>query len=286
MKIQKILGPVTALDFFDRQWILAAILNCSFGELRLKSQEEVPTQEARAFSTAWKKRKQGWPLQYCVSQSSFWGRNFFVNKNVLIPRPETEVLVEQALRIGDELEKKAGRPIRLIDVGTGSGIIAITLKLERPHWEVMASDISAPALQVAKNNAKTLKTRITFHRQSLLDFRELVPAIDLVISNPPYVDFRKDFVAADVKKFEPKNALEPALEFKLPELKERAAWLAERLLRSAQEKKISAVLMELSPRIAYGLQRSWRKKRLVSYTERIPDLAGRKRFLLVGFKNG
>ena len=119
------------------------------------------------------------PLAYILGWREFYGRRFFVSPSVLIPRQETELLVEVAL-------SRAGEGARVLDVGTGSGCIGVTLKLERPDLVVTAVDISAPALQVALSNALALAAEIAFVESDL--FSALTGhSFDLIVSNPPYV---------------------------------------------------------------------------------------------------
>lgn len=138
------------------------------------------------------------PLAYIVGYREFYGRRFEVNRSVLIPRQETEVLVESVLA-----EAKAGQSV--LDVGTGSGCIAITLKLERPELLVSASDISGEALRVAQNNSATLGASVDFQQSDLL---EAWPGqvFDWIVSNPPYVAWA-DPLAPEVRDFEPQLAL-------------------------------------------------------------------------------
>jgi release factor glutamine methyltransferase len=138
-------------------------------------------EEARAFLEAVGARAEGVPTQYIVGTQEFFGRSFAVGPAVLIPRPETELLVECALaRI-----LPATAP-RIADVGTGSGAIAVTVALERPSAHVVASDVSAEALGVASRNAEILGASVSFLRMDMLE--ALAGGFDFILSNPPYVD--------------------------------------------------------------------------------------------------
>ena len=127
-------------------------------------------------------------------QINFYGREFSVNTDVLIPRPETEMMIDTALNLVGKAYLLGVRPskaklphdLTIIDVGTGSGCIAVTLKLELPEARVVASDVSEEALKVARQNAKRLGAEIEFAQADLLDGVEVVP--DLVVANLPYVD--------------------------------------------------------------------------------------------------
>ncbi len=144
------------------------------------------------------RRESGEPLAYILGYREFYSRRFRVDSNVLIPRQETECLVEAALAL-------PGDNMRVLDIGTGSGCIAVTLKLERPTWEVWATDISSSALQVARENAETLGADITFRHSDLLD--QLVgEKFDLIVSNPPYIG-RDEVIPNEVRDYEPDSAL-------------------------------------------------------------------------------
>jgi release factor glutamine methyltransferase len=119
------------------------------------------------------------PIQYILQEAEFYGRLFYVNKNVLIPRPETELLVREVI------EYIKNRPGRILDVGTGSGCIAVTLACELPNATVMATDISSAAIDVAHKNSLTFNTDIEFFINDVLT--EDLPGSDIIVSNPPYI---------------------------------------------------------------------------------------------------
>ena len=147
-----------------------------------------------------KRLEQGEPVQYIVGNVNFYGNIFKVNKNVLIPRFETEELIEKTLkRITNKSDK-----LRIVDLGTGSGCIAITLKKELPNSIVDAVDISSDALEVAKENAKSNNIEINFYQGNMLE--PLTNKYDLIISNPPYID-RDEPIMDIVKNNEPELAL-------------------------------------------------------------------------------
>ena len=136
--------------------------------------------ESRALQGLLRDRISGVPLQYIVGRQEFYGRYFHVTPAVLIPRPETEYIVEAVLEIRDQ----AASP-RILDVGTGSGCIAVTLALEIPGAQVFAGDISAAALQVARENAASLGATVGFVCMDVLD--AFSGRFDFIVSNPPYV---------------------------------------------------------------------------------------------------
>lgn len=144
------------------------------------------------------RRENGEPLAYILGYREFYTRRFRVDSNVLIPRQETEVLVETALALPSD-------QLRVLDIGTGSGCIAISLKLERPNWEVWATDISSSALQVARENAETLGADISFRHSDLLE-QLAGEKFDLIVSNPPYIG-RNEVIPREVREHEPDSAL-------------------------------------------------------------------------------
>jgi len=151
------------------------------------------------------------PVQYILHQAWFHKMRLYVDEHVLIPRPETEELVEWVIKEADEIQARVGgRRIRALDVGTGSGCIAIALKKERPELEVHACDISKAALEVAKKNALHEDTKIEFHEIDFLDAndRNSLPLFDLIISNPPYIsEQEKSIIDKHVVEYEPHLAL-------------------------------------------------------------------------------
>ncbi len=146
------------------------------------------------------------PLQHLTGVQEFWGREFHVTPDVLIPRPETESIVEEALM---RLPRDGAT---LVDVGTGSGCIAVSLAAERPAWRIHALDLSEAALTVARDNARRLGvSNVSFRSGDLLDALDAAPAeVDLVASNPPYVASDEfESLAPEVRLHEPTSALKP-----------------------------------------------------------------------------
>jgi release factor glutamine methyltransferase len=169
------------------------------GERVLSAEEILRYQQLTA------ERARGVPAQYITGHQEFWGMDLLVSPAVLIPRPETEHVVETVLELS---QGRAGN-IRIVDVGTGSGCIALALAKELPQAEIHATEISATALEVARANAARhqLAERVHFHQTDLLnDIAGL--QFDFVVSNPPYVgESEKDTVEAQVRKFEPQIAV-------------------------------------------------------------------------------
>lgn len=148
--------------------------------------------------------KTGKPYQQIFGETEFYGLLFFVNENVLVPRPETEELLEIAIQ---KLRKEGIKSPRILDIGTGSGIIPIVLKKYFPDAEVASVDFSEKALEVAKKNAEHHQTKINFVFEDYLKMN-LEGNFDVIISNPPYIGINEENEIGDsVKNFEPKMAL-------------------------------------------------------------------------------
>ncbi len=175
-------------------------------ELYLMMDEEVDPELEKQFLAGMEEYYNGKPIQYIKGYETFFGRDFDVNEDVLIPRYETEELVENILyRIDDYFRDY--QDIHLCDVGTGSGAIAITLALEEPRLKVIATDISDDALTVAKHNAKNLGANIEFRSGDMLEpLLKTNEKVDIFVSNPPYIPNDQE-IEAMVKDNEPHVAL-------------------------------------------------------------------------------
>ena len=144
------------------------------------------------------------PIQYLLGSTSFYGLEFKVNENVLIPRPETEELVDWII----ENQKGKNQKIKILDIGTGSGCIAISLAKNLPHAQVFAIDVSKGALAIAKENAKTNEVNVHFIEQNILETTDLLQDFDIIVSNPPYVrELEKQEIKNNVLEHEPHLAL-------------------------------------------------------------------------------
>jgi len=190
--------------------------------------DQVPA-EVRHRVGAWvRRRRKGEPWAYILGWTWFRDRRFKVNCDTLIPRPETELLVEAALDVGRRLNVD-----RCVDVGTGSGIIAVSLALE-VDWQVTASDLSPGALAVARENARALGAQVSFLEGSLLD--PIPDPVGLVVANLPYVD------PADRPTLQRELAFEPASALFAPD---RGLALSETLLKQAKDRQAPACLLEI-----------------------------------------
>jgi len=167
--------------------------------------EPLSASELRQFEDESAELLTGRPVQHIIGEEWFYGRPFIVSEDVLIPRPETEELVQHALQRADKLFGR--EPIRMADIGTGSGAIAVTFKLERPNSDVTATDISAAALAVAERNAERHGAAIEFR---LGDLTEPLTGrtLDVILSNPPYISEGDALsMSPTVTGFEPHSAL-------------------------------------------------------------------------------
>ena len=146
------------------------------------------------------RRNLGEPLAYILGTKGFWNLDFFINENVLVPRPETELLVEKILSLC------SSEPLRLLDLGTGSGAIGLSLVLERPSWEVYCSDLSFKALKVAQENKKNNLANVKLINSNWFS-AFASNSFDIIVSNPPYVDQNDERLLEDGVSFEPIEAL-------------------------------------------------------------------------------
>ena len=168
----------------------------------LMAHPELPMTDSKIadFQALLARRRAGEPVAYLLGEREFYGRSFQVGPDVLIPRPETELLVELAL-------ERAGNGSRILDLGTGSGAVAVTLALESPGSEVTATDLSPGALAIAGANAETLGAKLNFLEGSWFEPLPADRSFDLIVSNPPYVAPGDPHLSQGDLRFEPSSAL-------------------------------------------------------------------------------
>ncbi|MFZ2170391.1 MAG: peptide chain release factor N(5)-glutamine methyltransferase [Methylococcaceae bacterium] len=186
----------------DAEVLLCLVLDKQRSFLRAWPDKELQSEHTALFWTLIQKRQKGIPIAYITGNREFWSRDFHVTPDVLIPRPETELLVELSLNL-----IPANKPFSVIDLGTGSGIIAIILATELPHVHVSATDISLAALRIARLNAnKHRANNIQFYQS---DWFDNVPDVkfNLIISNPPYIAENDNHLQQGDIRFEPQTAL-------------------------------------------------------------------------------
>jgi len=198
----------------NAELLLMFTLDCDRAYLFAHPERELNVAEQTRYDEALTERAGGVPAQYITGHQEFWGMDLIVTPAVLIPRPETEHVIETVLQLLGLGQARLGRApspaaLRLIDVGTGSGCIALALAKELPQAEIHATDISSAALEIASANAARhqLEGRVRFHETDLLPGLE-PGAFDMVVSNPPYVgESEEDQVQLEVRKFEPRQAV-------------------------------------------------------------------------------
>jgi release factor glutamine methyltransferase len=179
-------------------------VNCDRAHLYAHPERELTKEEQSRYDEALTQRIKGVPAQYITGHQEFWGLDLIVSPAVLIPRPETEHLIETVLPLARALQNP-----KIADVGTGSGAIALALAKELPNAEIHATDISPSALEIAEANAARLQLErnLFFHDTDLLNGLEAA-AFDFIVSNPPYVgEAEADQVQLEVRKFEPRTAV-------------------------------------------------------------------------------
>jgi release factor glutamine methyltransferase len=262
--------------FLDASLLLADELRMDRPALLAAGPELLEPERELAYLARVAERARGLPVAYILGSREFWGRSFRVDRRVLIPRPDTETLVEAALALGDAIlggRAERGRMPRVHDLCAGSGCVAVTIAAERPEWTVSASDISAEALVVARENAAALLGAsrsggpIAFAESDLL---AAVPGeFDLIVSNPPYVESDEAARLLGLGWSEPRSALDggpDGLDLIRRLAPEAAAALAPG----------GALAVEADPGQAAALSELFRASRFED-VRTLPDLAGRPR---------
>jgi len=261
----------------NAELLMMFILGCDRAYLYAHPERQFTSDEMIRYEAAIAQRARGVPAQYITGHQEFWGMDLIVTPAVLIPRPETEHVIEAVLENigGGRFQKVRTKSLlanlRIVDVGTGSGAIALALAKELPRAEIHATDISVPALEIARSNAvrHQMESRIHFHEADLLaGFEDNF--FDYVVSNPPYVgESEEDQVQLEVRKFEPRNAV-----FAGPKGTEVIA----RLIQQARVslKPGGWLMMEISGTIAEEGERlltGWKKVEVRPDLQSIPRIA-------------
>jgi release factor glutamine methyltransferase len=262
----------------NAELLLMFTLSCDRAYLFAHPERKLTVEEQARFEEALTRRASGVPAQYITGHQEFWGMDFIVSPAVLIPRPETEYVIETVLQLERNNGGRASSPgglTHIIDVGTGSGCIAIALAKELPKSKIHATDISPSALEVAHANAARhqFEHRIHFHQADLL--QGLDPGtFDFVVSNPPYVgESEEDQVQLEVRKFEPRNAV-----FAGPTGLE----VIERLIPQARTalKTGGWLVIEISGTIVEGVKHlldKWKRLQITNDLQGIPRVAAAQR---------
>ncbi len=190
--------------------LLQHVTNRSRTEFLLHMQDELDSSTIATFKQMIEcHAKEGVPIQHMIGLAPFYGRDFYVNSDVLIPRFETEELVERTIQTIHSSFTEVDSPLIVADLGTGSGVIAVTLALEVPSLSVYATDISEQALEVAKQNATMFQAKLQFlHGDFLRPLIERNINPNIIVSNPPYISFAEASELSDtVKRYDPALAL-------------------------------------------------------------------------------
>lgn len=171
-------------------------------DLLMNFKKQMPLAEYNAYKTDLEKVTLHIPVQYLIGSTEFYGRRFKVNEHTLIPRPETEELVELILKDNHQ------ENLEVVDIGTGTGIIALSLSLENPTWKVTGLDISKEALKIATKNNQALEGQVHFLESDVLSKFPKNKKIDILVSNPPYISYDEwEEMDKSVREYEPKQAL-------------------------------------------------------------------------------
>ena len=187
----------------DSEILLSNSIKKDKKHIILNPKEILNLEQTEIFKNLIERRKKGEPVAYLINKKDFWKDEFFVNKDVLIPRPDTELIIEQVLKIYSKNSQ-----LQVLDIGTGSGCILLSILKERPNFYGTGIDISKKSIKVSKLNTKQLNltNRVKFFHSSIDNFK--LGKYDLIVSNPPYIElFNLRYLEKDVINFEPKLAL-------------------------------------------------------------------------------
>ena len=187
----------------DSEILLSKSINKDKKYIILNSKEVLNSKQLDSFINYINRRKNGEPIAYLTNKKEFWKDEFYVNKNVLIPRPDTEMIIEQVIKTYSERSQ-----LQVLDIGTGSGCILLSIIKERPNSYGTGIDISRKSINISKINAKQLNltNRVKFIHSSVDNFN--IGKYDLIVSNPPYIELSSlKYLEKDIVSFEPKLAL-------------------------------------------------------------------------------
>jgi len=266
MTIQELLAATKQIDAADAEILLAHVLDIRREDLLADSTRELTDGELACFREFVSWRADGQPVAQITNKKEFYGLEFFIDEGVLIPRPETELLVEEVLK---SIE---GEGQRLLEVGTGSGCIAISLKKSAPDLQITATDISEGALAVARQNASQHEVAIDFQLADLMD--ELEGDWGIIVANLPYIAEDDPELEEAVRQHEPEIALFAA---------EDGLQLIHKLLEqvAAREKQPQLILLEHGARQGDATRTLAGQLFPEATIETIQDLAGLDRILKI-----
>ena len=252
-------------------------------ELYLEFDRPLRGDEIGGFRSLVKRRLNREPLQYITGHQEFWSLDFFVNPVVLIPRPETELLVEEVIKLKGRNLPSGNERLMILDLGTGSGAVAISVAKEIETALIWASDISFDALAVAKENAKhhQLEGRIQFFQGDLWQsFSNTSTMFDMIVSNPPYIPAEAfDTLAPEVRSYEPRVALDGG---------EKGMYFIERIIKGSGTylKPGGWLLVEMDPEQTEKALDLIDSTRSFRYRERLMDYRKTYRLIKAQKKNG
>ena len=192
----------------DSEILLSNSIKRDKKHIILNPKELINSEQIQTFKYLIERRKKGEPIAYLINKKEFWKDKFFVNKNVLIPRPDTELIIEQVIKIYSKDSQ-----LQVLDIGTGSGCILLSILKERPNFYGTGIDISKKSINVSKLNAKQMNliNRVKFFHSSVDNFK--IGKYDLIVSNPPYIELSSlKYLEKDIISFEPKLALSGGLD--------------------------------------------------------------------------
>jgi release factor glutamine methyltransferase len=276
MKLKEVLDKSTQF-FKDKKIDSAHALKIERIQLYVKFDQPLSEDELVTCREMVRRRIQGEPVAYILEHKHFYGASFKVSPAVLIPRPETEHLVESALQWAEENPSES---YNILDLGTGSGCIGLTLLKKIPKARLIAVDISEKALEIAADNAKALEVldRVEFVLADASRLDRPLPKIDILVSNPPYIAADDKDVEPNVKKFEPEIALfakDQGLDFLYQWSSKYAPFLNNK----------SIVLMEMGMNQSSEMKKHFEQLNVFSKVDVIKDLARLDR-IIRGVKNG
>jgi len=194
--------------YLDSEILLSKSINKDKKYIILNSKEILSSKQLNNFNSFIERRKKGEPIAYLINKKEFWTDEFYINKNVLIPRPDTELIIEQVLKIYSYNSKQ-----QVLDIGTGSGCILLSILKERSNFYGTGIDISKKSIKVSQYNANKLHltNRTRFFHSSVDNF--IIGKYDLIVSNPPYIELLNlKYLEKNVVNFEPKLALNGGLD--------------------------------------------------------------------------
>ncbi len=192
----------------DAELLLAHVLGTDRVGLYVDAHKPLTADERAAYRRLVQRRLEGEPVAYLLGHKEFWSLDLLVDRRVLVPRPETELLVSRSLELLEDMKRQGPWPPLLVDLGTGSGAIALAVAAEQPEVRVVATDVSADALTVARRNAERLGLAVEFRLGDLfLPLGDLAGQVDLLVSNPPYVAEGSTDLEPAVLEYEPRQAL-------------------------------------------------------------------------------